>query len=100
MTDEEIFELFVREGTKRPDTYATRKDLIDLVGFVRMLKDYDTLDDLIGITTAAEMLGLSRQRVTQLIGEGKIVAVMVGSNWVMLGSEIIDLVDSRTEVVS
>ena len=37
--------------------------------------------DLVGTTEAAQMLGVTRQRVNQMVREGKITGVRVGNAW-------------------
>lgn len=41
------------------------------------------MPDLVSVTEAAGMLEVSRQRVLQMIGEGKVSATRVGRDWVI-----------------
>ena len=51
------------------------------------------LPDLIGVTEAAAMLGLSRARVNQMIGEGKLQSVRVGNSNALVLAQVANLVN-------
>lgn len=40
-------------------------------------------DNLISVTDSAEVLALSRQRVLQMIDEGKLPAKKIGKTWIL-----------------
>ncbi|WP_223691087.1 helix-turn-helix domain-containing protein [Leifsonia poae] len=49
---------------------------------------YTPMPDLVGVTDAAEILGVSRQRVLQLIDEHRLTAEKVGKSMVLARSEV------------
>ena len=43
---------------------------------------------LLGVPEAAKALGVSRQRIRQLIGEGRLPAIRVARAWVIYGGDL------------
>jgi excisionase family DNA binding protein len=50
---------------------------------------------LLPVPDVAEMLGLSRQRILQLIGDGKLTATKPGREWLVMASSVQEFMDAR-----
>jgi len=57
-----------------------------------------TIEDPISVTQAAEIIGVSRQRVLQLIQEDRLVAQPVGTFWVISRESAEEYADSERQV--
>lgn len=51
-------------------------------------EDWVDVPDLVGVTEAAEILGVSRQRIQERISDGSIQATKVGNGWAIVKSTL------------